>query len=142
MIKITSHTDALNMRASFTLNGVEDYGVDSLIELFRSNVPIDRNTRDAIADALARKKGRRLDLIKAKPNRPLVARISTLYEYQQIADAVAKHVASGDRPKAAKSKVMEERRISLDKVKKALRHRKHTAFRISRVDRGGGLNQD
>jgi hypothetical protein len=136
MIRITTHSDPLNMRASFTLNGVEDYGKDALIELFRSNAPFDRNTRDAFADALARKKGRRLELIKDKPNRPLVARLSTWYEYQQIADEVAEYIAGGDPAKAAKSKVMERRRISLDKVKVALRYRrKHPGFRISRAER-------
>lgn len=142
-MKITcNHSDELNMRAAFMLNGVHPPDEQSLIALFRSDVPLDRATRDAIADALQRKRGLRLKLVRSKgfPNKPaLVDELKGIAEYQEIAaevEAEACRVAArlgaatptrGHR-KEAKQTVAERRKISLAKVKDALGEARRTSW--------------
>ena len=128
-MKITRHADPLNMRASFVLNGIHDGDKQVLVDLFSSDLEIDRQTRDALVEALKRRDGIRLELVRAN-GRPasFTARLRTMHEYQEIADEVAALMKAGDVPKAAKSKVMERRGIGEAKLKKALRYRRsHSA---------------
>lgn len=127
------------MRAAFLLNNVlGGGGKQVLIDLFRSNVELDRETRDAIADALEREDGIRLELVMGA-GRPAfyTDRLKTWHEYQEIADEVAALIASGDVPKAAKSKVMERRGIGEAKLKKALAYRRRSPVSIAYKPRTG-----
>lgn len=146
-MKITAgHSDELNMRAAYLLNGVHPGNEQALIDLFRSDVALDRSTRDAIADALERKTGLRLRLVREKgfQNKPsLIDELKLIAEYQEIAaDVQAEANSEGSRRgidpkrcvKHAKDIVAERRQISLAKVKVALREAYRTrAVRITKT---------
>lgn len=137
-MKLTmQHSGPLNMRAAHMLNGVhpgrKQTGKQILAALFRSDEPIDRQTRDAVADALERERGLRLELVLDKGwqtrNRAMTDELALLYEYQTIAEEVAARAAEiavekGLAPsrcmKPAKVDVAAARNISADKVKDAL----------------------
>jgi hypothetical protein len=122
------------------LNGWEDSdkGEQWLIELFRSDTEIDRETRNAIADAIERDTGLRLDLVRADSKPTSGSRRMRLqHEYQEIADEVLALIREGDRLRAAgepvpkqleeknaKDDVAKRRRISPRKVAAALRYRR------------------
>jgi hypothetical protein len=125
--KITNHSDLENYLVANMLNGWEssEQGKKWLIELFRSNVVIDRQTRDAIANALERDEGLRLKLVRGD-QRPTAgtAKLRLQHELQEIADDVTARIAAGEVPKNAKADVARERGIGLTKVKDALAYRK------------------
>jgi hypothetical protein len=140
-VKITcNHSDELNMRAAFMLNGVHPPDEQSLIALFRSDVPLDRATRDAIADALQRKRGLRLKLVRAKgfQNKPaLVDELKTIAEYQEIAieveaeaksEAARRGIPAKRCLKHAKDAIAARRGISPAKVKDALSEARRTSW--------------
>jgi hypothetical protein len=123
------------MRAAFTLNGVWQGDETALIELMRSDEPIDRETRVAIADALERRKGIRLELHRGN-TAPLLKRAETEFLYQKIADSVAARIASGTAEKRAKGEAAAEFEVSLRTVATALKWKRRTPYRIDKIVRG------
>lgn len=132
MAKVTgSHSGPLNMRAAFVLNGVHAGDASALIELMRSSEPIDRQTRDAIADALERRKGVRLELRRGN-EAALTRRFETMLQYQNIADNVAARIAAGEVEKNAKIDAAKQFGVSARTVSTALRWQQNASYRISR----------
>lgn len=131
-VKITGgHSGPFNMRASFTLNGVHKGSANDLVELMRSSEPIDPQTREAIADALERKSGVRLEFHRGN-EAPLTDHFETELKYQQIADSVAARMrAGGAVEKNAKADAAKEFGVSLRTVATALRRRRRARYRIS-----------
>ena len=138
--KITNHADRENYLVANMLNGWESSGNGEqwLVELFRSEVPIDRQTRTAIADAFERRDGLRLKLIKGN-QRPTAgtAKLHLQHDLQEIADDVLARIANGEAPKNAKADVARERGIGPTKVKDALAYRK-SSLGTKIIDREGG----
>lgn len=125
--KITFHKDARCGRVANMLNGWEDskQGKQWLVELFRSDAEIYRETRTAIADALERDTGLRLELVKPD-GRPTagIRQLKLQAEYQEIADDVLARIEAGEIEKNAKADVARDRGISARKVADALRYRR------------------
>lgn len=136
-LKLTgSHSGPLNMRVAFTLNGVHrGDGAAELIELMRSSETIDRQTREAIANALERRSGVRLEFHKSN-EAPFLEDLETELKYQEIADSVAALLKAGAVPKNAKRDVAEKFGVSLRTVSTALRRRRGSIFRVEKVERG------
>lgn len=133
MAKFTRHSTLLNMRATYMLNSIHPIDKAALVDLLRSTDDIDRFTRDAIADALERQSGVRLELTQGRGTpASYTSRLATLHEYQEIAADVAQAKAD-DLPKPA-AHVAANRRISIAKVRRAMRHAPRT-FRIERVSK-------
>jgi hypothetical protein len=132
-VKITAgHSGPLNARVAFTLNGVQRGDGSELIDLMRSDEPIDRQTREAIADALERREGVRLEFHRGN-DAPAVEHWETELHYQDIADAVYALVSKpGGVEKNAKIDVAKQFGVSRRTVDTALRRRRHALYRISR----------
>lgn len=125
MVKITRHSDELNGRATFILNGIHAGDARALIALFRSDVPIDRATRDAIADALERKSGVRLEL-KRGNEAPLTSHFETELNYQEMRDSFdARMKQPGAVEKNVKKDVAAEFKVSARTVATALGRPRH-----------------
>jgi len=73
------------MRAAFTLNGVHEGDATDLIRLLRSDEAIDRQTREAMADALEKKEGIRLEF-HGGYEAPLVSHLETFEHRQKVDD--------------------------------------------------------
>lgn len=134
MAKITSgHSGPLNMRATFTLNGVHRGDASILVDLMRSDETIDRQTREAIANALERTKGIRLEFHRGN-DAPFTAHAETQLRYQEIADRVFELMAlPGAVEKNVKADVAKEFAVSPRTVETALeRRRRNPNFRISK----------
>ena len=134
-IKLTgNHSGPLNMRAAFTLNGVHQGDPSDLVRLLRSNESIDRQTRDAIADALERESGIRLEFHRGN-EAPFLTRMDTELRYQHIADAVIDMLKKpGAIEKNVKKDVAKQFGVSQRTLETALRRLRRAVFRISKTE--------
>ena len=112
----------LNIRAVFILDGVDTGNGAALIRLMRSNEPIEKATRDAIADALERRRGTRLEFHRGN-EATKIQRGVTEMRYQSIADCVDRFASEGQAAKNAKKDVAQLFGVSLRTVATALRWR-------------------
>jgi hypothetical protein len=120
------------MRAAFVLNGVRKGNKTALIDLMRSDETIDRETRLAIAEALERRKGVRLEFHRGN-EAPFMQRAKTEFLYQQIADSVAARMTQpGAVEKNAKKDAAAEFKVSLRTIATALRWQSRSVYRISK----------